>query len=96
MARPVRSQLVAGSGALGEMMNEVADYYQKDVEHAVRGLAAQIEPIMIVLMGCMVLVVALGWVMLHAQPRKVSHSTGFSAPCEPASPAFTAARSCGR
>ncbi len=48
------------TGALGEMMNEVADFYQKDVEHAVRGLAAQIEPIMIVLMGCMVLVVALG------------------------------------
>jgi MSHA biogenesis protein MshG len=48
------------TGALGEMMNEVADYYQKEVEYAVKGLAAQIEPIMIVLMGCMVLVVALG------------------------------------
>jgi MSHA biogenesis protein MshG len=48
------------TGALAEMMNEVADYYQKEVEYAVRGLAAQIEPIMIVLMGCMVLVVALG------------------------------------
>jgi MSHA biogenesis protein MshG len=48
------------TGALGEMMNEVAEYYRKDVEYAVRGLAAQIEPIMIVLMGCMVLVVALG------------------------------------
>ena len=48
------------TGALGEMMNEVADYYQKEVEYAVRGLAAQIEPIMIVLMGCMVLGVALG------------------------------------
>jgi len=48
------------TGALGEMMNEVADYYQKEVEYTVRGLAGQIEPIMIVLMGCMVLVVALG------------------------------------
>jgi MSHA biogenesis protein MshG len=48
------------TGALGEMMNEVADYYQKEVEYSVRGLAAQIEPIMITLMGCMVLVVALG------------------------------------
>jgi len=48
------------TGALGEMMSEVAEYYQKEVEYAVRGLAAQIEPIMIVLMGCMVLVVALG------------------------------------
>jgi MSHA biogenesis protein MshG len=60
---PTILQMVAvgeETGALGEMMNEVADYYQKEVEHAVRGLAAQIEPIMIVLMGCMVLVVALG------------------------------------
>ena len=60
---PTILQMVAvgeETGALGEMMNEVADFYQKDVEHAVRGLAAQIEPIMIVLMGCMVLVVALG------------------------------------
>jgi MSHA biogenesis protein MshG len=48
------------TGALAEMMSEVADYYQKEVEYAVKGLAAQIEPIMIVLMGCMVLVVALG------------------------------------
>jgi MSHA biogenesis protein MshG len=48
------------TGALGEMMNEVAEYYRKEVEYAVRGLAAQIEPVMIVLMGCMVLVVALG------------------------------------
>jgi MSHA biogenesis protein MshG len=60
---PTILQMVAvgeETGALGEMMSEVADYYQKEVEHAVRGLAAQIEPIMIVLMGCMVLVVALG------------------------------------
>jgi MSHA biogenesis protein MshG len=60
---PTMLQMIAvgeETGALGEMMNEVADYYQKEVEYSVRGLAAQIEPIMIVLMGCMVLVVALG------------------------------------
>jgi MSHA biogenesis protein MshG len=60
---PTMLQMIAvgeETGALGEMMNEVADYYQKEVEYAVRGLAAQIEPLMIVLMGCMVLVVALG------------------------------------
>jgi MSHA biogenesis protein MshG len=60
---PIILQMIAvgeETGALGEMMNEVADYYQKDVEYAVKGLAAQIEPIMIVLMGGMVLVVALG------------------------------------
>jgi MSHA biogenesis protein MshG len=60
---PTILQMVAvgeETGALGEMMNEVADYYRKEVEYAVRGLAAKIEPIMIVLMGVMVLVVALG------------------------------------
>jgi len=60
---PMVLQMIAvgeETGALGEMMNEVASYYQKEVEYTVRGLAAQIEPIMITLMGCMVLVVALG------------------------------------
>jgi len=48
------------TGALGEMMEEVAGFYQKDVEYAVRGLAAQIEPILILILGAMVLVIALG------------------------------------
>jgi MSHA biogenesis protein MshG len=48
------------TGALGEMMNEVADYYQRDVEYAVRGLAAQLEPILILVLGVMVLIIALG------------------------------------
>ena len=48
------------TGALGDMMNEVADFYQRDVEYAMRGLAAQIEPILILLLGAMVLVIALG------------------------------------
>ncbi len=48
------------TGALGEMMNEVADFYQKEVEFSVRGLASQIEPILILVLGVMVLVIALG------------------------------------
>jgi hypothetical protein len=37
------------------------------------------------------LIVALGFAMAHAQPLKASGgSTGFSTPCEPASPAFKA------
>jgi len=42
------------------MMEEVAGFYQKDVEYAVRGLAAQIEPILILILGALVLVIALG------------------------------------
>jgi len=48
------------TGALGDMMNEVADFYQSDVEYAMKGLAAQIEPILILVLGGMVLIIALG------------------------------------
>jgi MSHA biogenesis protein MshG len=48
------------TGALGEMMGEIADFYQKDVEFAVRGLSAKIEPILIMVLGVIVLVIALG------------------------------------
>src|SRR6267154_1499293 len=74
---PIILQMIAvgeETGALGEMMNEVADYYQKEVEYAVRALAAQIEPIMIVLMGCMVLMVALGvFLPMWDMSRAVMH-----------------------
>ena len=64
------------TGALGDMMNEVAEFYQRDVEYAMKGLAAQIEPILILVLGAMVLFIALGvflpmWslghVVLHAK-----------------------------
>jgi MSHA biogenesis protein MshG len=48
------------TGALGEMMSEIAEFYQKDVEFAVRGLSAKIEPILILVLGAIVLVIALG------------------------------------
>lgn len=48
------------SGALAEMMNEVADHSQREVEHAARGLAAQIEPLLVIALGGAVLLFALG------------------------------------
>lgn len=48
------------SGALDEMMSEVADMYQRDVEYEIKTLNAQVEPILIVCLGIMVLVLALG------------------------------------
>lgn len=48
------------TGALGEMMNEVADHYQKEVDYAIKGLASQIEPLLIVVLGSIILVFALG------------------------------------
>lgn len=48
------------TGDLAELLNEVADYYQREVEYTLKNLSALIEPIMIVAVGAMVLVLALG------------------------------------
>ncbi len=48
------------SGSLDDLMAEVADMYQRDVEYEIKTLSAQIEPILIVCLGVMVLVLALG------------------------------------
>ncbi len=48
------------SGSLDEMLAEVADFYQHDVEYELKTLASQIEPILIVFLGIVVLILALG------------------------------------
>jgi MSHA biogenesis protein MshG len=48
------------SGALDDMMEEVADMYQREVEYELKTLGAQIEPVLILLLGIVVLVLALG------------------------------------
>ncbi len=48
------------SGALDELMEEIGEMYQRDVEYEIQTLGAQIEPIMILFLGAMVLVLALG------------------------------------
>lgn len=48
------------SGALDEMLQEVAELYQREVEYELKTLAQQIEPILIVFLGAMVLVLAMG------------------------------------
>lgn len=48
------------SGSLDDMMEEVADVYSRDVEYDLKNLSAQIEPILIVMLGALLLVVALG------------------------------------
>jgi MSHA biogenesis protein MshG len=60
---PVVLQMIAvgeESGALDDMMKEVADMYQNEVEYELKTLAQQIEPILIVALGVMVLILALG------------------------------------
>jgi MSHA biogenesis protein MshG len=60
---PVVLQMIAvgeESGSLDEMMEEISGMYQSEVEYELKTLAQQIEPILIVLLGVMVLVLALG------------------------------------
>lgn len=60
---PVVLQMVAvgeESGALDDMMEEIGQMYQREVEYELKTLGQQIEPILIVALGAMVLVLALG------------------------------------
>jgi MSHA biogenesis protein MshG len=60
---PVVLQMIAvgeEAGALEEMLAEVADFYQQDVEYELKTLTAQIEPILIVFLGVLVMILALG------------------------------------
>jgi MSHA biogenesis protein MshG len=48
------------SGTLEEMLDEVGALYQREVEYELKTLSSQIEPILIVLLGVLVLILALG------------------------------------
>ncbi len=48
------------SGAVDEMMDEIGDMYRQEVEYELKTLSQQIEPILIVILGVMVLILALG------------------------------------
>jgi MSHA biogenesis protein MshG len=60
---PLVLQMIAvgeESGSLDDLMQEIADMYQRDVEYEIKTLGAQIEPILIIFLGIMVLILALG------------------------------------
>lgn len=48
------------SGTLGEMLEEIGQMYQQEVEYELKTLSSKIEPLLIVMLGGMVLVLALG------------------------------------
>ena len=48
------------TGALGEMLGEVADFYEREVDHDLDTLSSALEPLLIVAVGVMVLILALG------------------------------------
>lgn len=60
---PVVLQMIAvgdESGELDDLLLEVAELYEREVDYDIKTLAAQIEPILIVFLGVIVLILALG------------------------------------
>ena len=60
---PIVLQMVAvgeETGALDDLMAEIADMYQREVEYDLKSIASQIEPVLVVSLGVMVLILALG------------------------------------
>lgn len=63
MFTPLVLQMLAvgeETGQVDEMMDEVAGFYEREVEYDVKNLSSTIEPVLIVLIGGMVLLLALG------------------------------------
>jgi MSHA biogenesis protein MshG len=59
------------SGSLDNMLESIANHYDMEVEYAIKNLTAMIEPILTVVMGGAVVVLALGiflpmWNMIGA------------------------------
>jgi MSHA biogenesis protein MshG len=60
---PVVLQMVAVGEETGEidaLMSEIADMYEREVAIEVEGLTAKLEPVLLVIMGVLVLILALG------------------------------------
>jgi MSHA biogenesis protein MshG len=60
---PVVLQMIAvgeETGALDDLMDEVAQMYEREVDYELKTLSSQIEPILIAFLGVLVLVLALG------------------------------------
>jgi MSHA biogenesis protein MshG len=60
---PIVLQMIAvgeESGSIDDLMDEIAQMYEREVDYELKTLSAQIEPILIVFLGIMVLVLALG------------------------------------
>lgn len=48
------------TGALDDMMQQVAEFYEREVDYDIKSLSANMEPILIVAIGIIVLIMALG------------------------------------
>jgi MSHA biogenesis protein MshG len=60
---PVVLQMIAvgeETGELDSLMDEIADMYEREVDYELKTLSSQIEPILILALGALVLILALG------------------------------------
>ncbi|MES2899207.1 MAG: type II secretion system F family protein [Pseudomonadota bacterium] len=60
---PIVLQMIAvgeETGSLDDLMDEIAEMYEREVDYELKTLSDQIEPIMITFLGIMVLILALG------------------------------------
>lgn len=48
------------TGAIDTLMEDVSGYYEREVDHALKNLSSALEPILIVVIGVLVLILALG------------------------------------
>jgi type IV pilus assembly protein PilC len=65
LPRAVVQMIMAGeeSGKLGEVLDEVSDFYAKELKAVIKGVTAMIEPLMIVLMGSVVGFIAMSIIL---------------------------------
>jgi len=60
---PIVLQMIAvgeETGALDALLGEIAQMYERETDYAIKGLSAAIEPILLLVIGAIVLVLALG------------------------------------
>ena len=60
---PVVLQMIAvgeETGELDDLLGEIADMYEREVDYEIKTLATNIEPIITIILGILVLILALG------------------------------------
>jgi type IV pilus assembly protein PilC len=65
LPRAVVQMVTAGeeSGKLGEVLDEISSYYQKQLKEKIKAVTSMIEPIMIILMGSVVGFIAMAIIL---------------------------------
>lgn len=75
MFPPLVLQMIAvgeDTGSIEDLMTEVADYYDREVDYAIKNLSAAIQPLLIIGIGIIVFILALGvFLPMWELPRAV-------------------------